>query len=284
MKTIKSIVFCVISLSIYFTGYSQTNSKPIELSVSTIKTELKQNGIQFGFSFLQSLDSLFERQDFLIEGEQSLFLITPRINIQNGSEDAFSNLEGKITGLIMLFDTTKVGEIIVPNTGKTFHTFPISVGVETNNMFNFVNGIAEIGWVPWYQNNPKLPNWIKKTKLGIFVQSGYKFGIDTTTVVALGGATDQSKERINHGLFRVKGSFGFETKSILNMQNIGLVGNADLWYDILNTEIYYTIQGKVRFYLNTEKDNFIDLLYQKGSGAPNFNEGDQFGIGLTVSF
>lgn len=284
MKTIKSIVLCVFLLSIYVSTYSQMNSKPIEISVSTIKTELKQNGIQFGFSYLQSLDSLFERQDFLIEGEHSLFLITPRINIQNGNEDAFSILEGKITGLIMLFDTTKVGGIIVPNTGKTFHTFPISFGVETNNHFNFVNGIAEIGWVPWYQNNPKLPNWIKKTKLGIFVQSGYKFGIDTTTVVAVGGATDQSKEIINHGLFRVKGSFGFDTRSILSMQNIGLVGNADLWYDILNTQIYYTIQGKIRFYLTKEKDNFIDLLYQKGSGAPNFNEGDQFGIGLTVSF
>jgi hypothetical protein len=52
----------------------------------------------------------------------------------------------------------------------------------------------------------------------------------------------------------------------------------------MNSEIYYTLEAKVRFYLSQQKDKFFDFEYQKGSGAPNFNQGDQFGIGLTVTF
>jgi hypothetical protein len=64
---------------------------------------------------------------------------------------------------------------------------------------------------------------------------------------------------------------------------VGLAGKADCWYDFLNGEVYYTIQGKLRFYLTQNKDKFFDFKYQKGSGAPNFNQGDQFGMGLTVT-
>lgn len=42
------------------------------------------------------------------------------------------------------------------------------------------------------------------------------------------------------------------------------------------------LMGKIRFYFSDDK--FFDLEYQKGSGAPNFNEGDQYGLVLTVTF
>jgi hypothetical protein len=115
----------------------QENSKPIEVSISSIKTELKQNALNFGLSYVQSLDSLWEKQDFIFDGDKSLFLITPRINVQSGNGDSFSSITAKITGLAMLFDTTRVAGIITPNTAKTFNTFPISLGIETNNKFQY---------------------------------------------------------------------------------------------------------------------------------------------------
>jgi hypothetical protein len=97
---------------------------------------------------------------------------------------------------------------------------------------------------------------------------------------------DQSKEKADNAIFRVKSSFGVDTKSLFKISGVGvgLIGNADVWYDFLNSQIYYTLQSKIRFYLTDNQDKYFDLHYQKGSGAPNFNEGDQFGIGLTITF
>jgi hypothetical protein len=287
MKKILKINFLVFVLLYSFSLNAQDNQKPIEVTIGTIKTDLKQNAINFGLSYLKSLDSLWEKQDFLLDGNKSLFLITPDISIKSGNGDAFSSISAKLTGLTMLFDTISVAGRVTPNTAKTFHTFPLSLGIETNNKFNVVNGIAELGWVPWYQAASRnTPDFLKRTKFGIFIQGGYKFAVDTTGKQAVGGEIDQSKEKTDNAIFRVKGSFGIDTKSLFHFSGVGvgLVGSTDGWYDFLNSEIYYTIQGKLRLYLTESEDKFFDFQYQKGSGAPNFNQGDQYGIGLTVTF
>lgn len=287
MKKILKINFLVFVLLYSFSLNSQDNQKTIEVTIGTIKTELKQNAINLGLSYLKSLDSLWEKQDFLLDGNKSLFLITPDISIKSGNGDAFSSISAKITGLIMLFDTISVDGQVTPNTAKTFHTFPLSIGIETNNKFNVVNGIAELGWVPWYQAASRnTPDFLKITKFGIFIQGGYKFAVDTTGKQAVGGEIDQSKEKTDNAIFRAKGSFGIDTKSLFHFSGVGvgLVGSTDGWYDFLNSEIYYTIQGKLRLYLTECEDKFFDFQYQKGSGAPNFNQGNQYGIGLTVTF
>ncbi|MCZ4222641.1 hypothetical protein [Pedobacter rhodius] len=79
---------------------------------------------------------------------------------------------------------------------------------------------------------------------------------------------------------------GVNTNSLFELSGIGvgLVGNGDVWYDFLNGQVYYTVQGKLRFYLTQNKDKFFEFKYQKGSGAPNFNQGDQYGLALTITF
>lgn len=263
-------------------------NKPIELNLSTIKTELEQNAMSIGINYVRSLDSIFKAQDILIAKKNSLFQVTPQFNVQTGTSDAFSAIDVRIIGLFMTFRDTTIAGLKTPNTSRGFQIFPISFGVETNNRFNIINGIAEVGWFPWYQTqgNKKTPKWLKRTKFGIFLQGGYKFGIDTTAVTAIGGEKDESKEKVNKAIFRAKARFGINTRSLFKLSGVGvgLVGNGDVWYDLLNEQIYYTVQGKLRFSLTRDKDRFFDFVYQKGSGAPNFNEGDQYGLGLTVTF
>lgn len=285
------LIYLLFSFSFICFGFNsitvQVSANPIELSLGTVKTDLKQNAINFGLSYLMSIDSLLEINDFLLTGDKSLLLITPNIDIKSGTGDAFSSISVMLTGLPMFFDTTNVNGIIVPNTSKTFHTFPFSIGIETNNKFNIINGIAEIGWVPWYQTTGNnLPQILKMTKFGLFLQGGYKFFIDSTGNSSVGGEIDQSSEKTDNAICRAKGSFGIDTKSILKFSgsSLGLVGNADLWYDFLNSKVYYTIQGKFRLYLTENQERYFDFLYQKGSGVPNFNQGEQYGIGLTVTF
>jgi hypothetical protein len=272
---------CAMQLS-----YSQ--EKPLEVSLGSIKTELKQNAIDFGIRYAKSLDSLFTKQDILLSGKNSLFQATPEFNVQSGTNDAFSSIDVKLSGLFMLFKTTTIAEQLTPCTGCFMHLLPISAGIETNNTFSAINGIIEFGYVPWYQSPMmnKVPSWMKHTKIGIFLQAGYKFNIDTTNIGDVGGQIDESKEAVDDGIFRVKGSFAVDTKSLFEISGVGvgLVGSADGWYDFLNSEVYYTVKGTARFFLTQDKDKYFDLKYQKGSGAPNFNQGNQFGIGLTMTF
>lgn len=278
--------FAILIIVCFQTAIAQ--DKPLELSLGTIKTELKQNAIDFGIRYVKSIDSLFKEQDIMFAGRNSLFQATPEFNVQSGTNDAFSSIDVKMTGLLMFFRTTEVSGIKTPCTKCYMHLLPVSIGLESNNTFTTLNGIFEFGYVPWYQSPmmKDIPSWIKHTKIGVFLQAGYKFNIDSTGVNAVGGQVDESKEQLNSEIFRTKGSFAIDTKSLfeLNGVGVGLVGSSDVWYDFLNSEVYYTISGKARFYLTQNKDKFFDLKYQKGSGAPNFNQGDQFGIVLTMAF
>ena len=286
MKNLLAKLFFSLGI-LFFSQAIDAQEKAIQIDLGTIKTELKQNAISIGVNYIKSLDSLFKNQDFLFAQSNSLFQLTPQFNVQTGTADAFSSINAKMTGIYMTFHDTAIAGIKTPDTSRGFQTYPLSAGIETNNKFNVINGIIEFGWVPWYQTqgNKRTSKLLKYTKFGIFIQGGYKFSVDTTGITAVGGETDQSREKANNAIFRAKGSFGVDTKNLFEFSGagVGLVGNANGWYDFLNGQVYYTIQGKLRFYLTQNKDKFFDFIYQKGSGAPNFNQGDQFGMGLTVT-
>ena len=281
----KNYILLLISLFLFSIGKAQ--QKPISLSLSSIKTEIEQSALKFGIKYLQELDSVFKQQDILLAQDNSLFQATPEFNIETGTGDAFSSITAKIKGLWMFFSDTTIHGLKTPNTKKLFHTLPLSAGLETDNTFNNINGIVEIGYVPWYQSplNSKVPAFLKKSKVGIFLQGGYKFEVDDSTAIAVGGDVDESKEKPDEPIMRAKGDFSIDTGNLLGNAlgwGVGIVAGGTGWYDFLNSETYYRLEGKLRFYLTDE--TFFDVEYQKGSGAPNFNEGDQYGAGLTVSF
>lgn len=283
----KGILFILIWILVIGQN-SDAQEKPLQLSLGTVKTELKQNAIDFGIKYIQSFDSLFQQQDILLSGKNSLFQLTPEFDVQSGTDDAFSSINIKLSGLFMSFKNTEVAGVITPCTGCYMHLVPLTVGVETNNTFSVVNGILELGYVPWYQSPmmTKVPKWLKQTKTGIFLQAGYKFNTDTTRIQSIGGEIDESKETVGNGILRLKGSFAINTKSLFEISGVGVgvMGSTDGWYDVINNEIYYRIEGVLRFFLSKTQDKYFNLNYQKGSGAPNFNQGDQFGMGLTITF
>lgn len=287
MQLDKSIPRILVAITVVLLPLAGRAQSPIQINLGTLKTTLRQDALQLGISYAESLDSMWEKQDFLLAGKNSLLLITPSFQVQTGSSDAFSSITAMVTGLGMVFrDTTVAGEI-TPNTARTFHTFPVSVGAETNNTFSIINALAEAGWSPWYQaaGRTTVPNWVKRTKLGVFLQGGYKFVTDSTAHSnASGGDADESSESVNGGIFRAKCSIGIDTDALINisMLRVGLIGYADGWYDFLNRAVYYRLQATIRFYIAPGK--YWDFQYQKGSGAPNFNQGDQFGTGLTIAF
>lgn len=270
----------IISLLLLVTiaGHSQLN-----VELGAIKTSLKESAIRLGITYLRSLDSIYGDQEHFLPGKRSFFLITPELDIETGTEDAFSSINLKATGLFNLFKTTTVAGLITPDYNKTFHTFPVSLGIETNNQFDNTNGILEVGWIPYYQSYGRAtPTWIKKTNFGIFLQGGYKFNKDTVGLI--GGEVDESLEAEKRGIFRVKGSFGVNTDRLVKVAgfDLGLVGTADGWGDVVNSEFYHKLEGRLRVFLTDQY--YFDFLVSSGSGAPTFNTRTQAGVGLTMRF
>lgn len=244
------------------------------------RTDLKKNAITFGITYLRSLDSIFGGQELFVPGKNSFFIVTPELDITTGTEDAFSSIILKASGLWNVFKTHTVAGLEAPNYNKTFHSFPISLGVETNNRFNNTNGIFEVGWVPYYQSYARnSPTWIKRSKFGVFLQTGYKFNSDS---LGVGGEANESEEKEHKGILRGRGLFSVDTDAFLKVGGLtaGLVGKAEGWADIANSEFYYSIEGRVRLYLNP--DQYFDVIWQKGSSAPLFNDSEQVGVGITI--
>lgn len=273
----KKLLF-LLPILIALSARSQLN-----VTLGAIKTDLKKNAIDVGITYAKSLDSIWKSKEHSYVGHNKVFSINPEINVHTGNEDAFSLINFKVTGLLISFKDTTIHGLRTPNTARGFQTFPVSLGAETNNLFNTMAFIVEAGWVPWYQTSKKLrTSFIRRTKFGVFIQSGYKF--DSTGRRGTGGQVDESAEAPNSVILRTKGSFAIDTKKLVSVGglNMGLVGTADGWYDIMNGKFYYAVGGIARVYLSDDK--FFDAKWQSGAGAPTFNTGKQYGVSLSIVF
>jgi hypothetical protein len=276
----QSLLVLMLFISISLGSVAQ-----VDMNISAIKTDLKDNAIKIGIKYLQQWDSLFQMKDIFGAKKHSLHQFSPSFDIQTGTADAFSSITAKISGMWMFFKSTKIRGYDIADVSKTWHIVPLSAGMETNKDFDILNAIVEVGWIPWYQSYAaKRPEWLRNTTVAFFLQGGYKFLKDTSGKI--GGEVDQSKEKKSSGIVRLKGdvSANIFNPVQISVFRVGLVGGATVWYDVLNQAVYHKVDGDLRFFLTGNNDDFISLNYQHGSGAPLFNSGDQFGIGLVVSF
>lgn len=260
----------------------------IQLNLGALSTKDRKAALLFAVDYATDLDSIFGTKDIYIAGDNSIFTINPRIKIQSGTEDAFSSIEAKLTGLFLKFKMKPLASnpaILIPDTRRLIQTFPVSIGVESNNTFSNINAVAEVGWAPFYQSaSGGTPGVLRYTQIGFFLQGGYKFKIDSVAILASGGQKDQSLEKLNDYLVRAKGSFRIDTKKLLEISglSIGLVGNFDGWYDIANGKVYHKAEGIARVYLTDRQS--IDFNFSNGAGAPNFTTGNQVGLGFRAMF
>jgi hypothetical protein len=285
MKTKLLLIFFIINC-LLINLKAQNN----EFSAGYLKTQLEKNAANIAIDIGKDIaKTITNDASLFLPGKNSFFEFSPDIKVLVSSDDGFNGILAKYTGSIVFFQTEKVPgtDIITPATEKFMPIIPISGGFETDKNFYYLNGLLETGFIPWYQNINSLPKVLRQTKLGIFVQGGYKYKMTDLpdSLITTNAVKDDSKEKLDKGIFRVKASIGFEPTFILNdLTGLGfaLIGASDTWYDIINSEFYYKISGKLRFMINKKYN--LDFKYEKGSGAPNFNKGNQFGTSLTISF
>ena len=253
----------------------------LDLNIGTARTELRNNALRFGVNYAADVFSGFS--DGISGGRKNLFFVMPEFAVEEGSEDAFSSIIVKAAGFTGLFKKTSIDGIEFHDLQRTFHVIPFSAGIETNGAFSILNLIGEAGYFPWYQQPQH--GFLRLTRVGVFLQGGYKFSKDTANIKFDGGAKEEGKETPGNGVFRAKFTGGINTKNVLKTAKgagLELIGDGNLWYDIVNSCFYYKLSGKARICFT--KKYYFDLFYERGSGAPNFNEGDQFGVNLGVAF
>lgn len=259
---------------------------PVNLTLGAIRTEAERSAVGFLAEYTKNIGDIFTTG--LSKGKKSgsLFDFSPEIRIQTGDEDSFNGIIAKLSGNYILFRTTTVGNVVTPDSSKLFHVFPASLGFEADRNFRKVNALVEVGYVPFKKLSPTMLLGVNPL-FGVFLQGGYTSiqDDDEDVQATTGGAEDESQETSSGVLFRAKADLGFDypiPPKYLQGLDIRLIGKATGWYDFAHTDTYHQLQGIFRIGLS--KDRFFDLKYENGSGAPNFNKGDQFSSGLTIQF
>jgi hypothetical protein len=257
-----------------------------------LRTQAEKQGVRFAANYFKPLNSI----DKFVAGQKTTFSFSPNVNIKTGSNDAFDGFVVKGVGLLRLTPKTVTlpGDVEVLDIYSFHHAFPAAVGIEANRSFSLVNYIGEVGYVPVYWNIPNRKTYsggsflkliLRQTKVAGFVQLGYKAREGAENLQQLqGGSLDQSEERKGETIGRLKGiakfsptvKFGQDAKF-----SAGVEGEGTLWYDFINGAFYHNIKAKAKLGYS---DYDVSFLYEKGSGAPNFNQGDQISANLSISF
>jgi hypothetical protein len=275
--SMKKIILLLMAMAVFQAGWAQDGA----ISFGYAKTSLEQNAINFAISYLKKSEPMLE---MFKDGKRSLLSFSPDIDILLGSDDSFNGLTVKYVGNIMRFQTTTVAGIEgVPDLGRLFHNFPVALGFETAQDFSFINGIVEAGYIPWYQNDRRVPALLRQTKAGVFLQGGFRASLADNQI----NENDTRKPSESQGkeILRTKMLVGFSPTHYFGSDKsfgISMVGNGTAWFDFLNQELYYRLEGRLRLIFLT--NYYLDFGYEKGSGAPNFMTGEQFTTNLSIIF
>ena len=287
---LKSVV-CFIILSLFYIpsvfAESKNNETPLDISISSIRTEAEKAAVGLLVRYVESVDleKQFNSADPKILDPESGWLldVSPEIDIQIGDEDIFNGLIAKLTGNFIHFDTIKVAGVTTPCSDCFFHVFPLSFGFESDRNFENVATLFELGYVPYFPWNKW--DFGRESKVGIFLQAGYKIEVDNDPEPKEGGATNDSSEEPDSEIARIKldASTQINLFSYFNeKQYVSFIPRIRLWYDIINSEVYHKFEASIKFPLGTNKS--FDLKYENGSGAPNFNEGEQVSANISIKF
>ncbi len=215
--------------------------------------------------------------------------IAPDIEIRTGDESSFNAVIAKASANLVFFNTRDLNEgqdppIVVVDWERWTHVVPIAFGIEADDRFTFVNTIAEVGYTPFLLNNALGDDYKLglNPRAGVFLQAGGKW--DTGGDARTGNAADESEEDTDGAILRLKADARVEiplVRDALRRQINARLG-ATGWYDIAHGAWYDHYEAALLVELREHIE--LELKFEDGSGAPNFNEGEQFGIGLAISF
>jgi len=287
-------------------SYQEFGGYHLDMAVQALRTEAENAAIGFAADLLKNPAEIFHTNCSLgaisagtcNQGRTTgwLFDLSPNIQTNTGSEDAFQSIVGKISGNFMVFSLEKLefSPVPLPDLSKPLHVFPLSAGVETTRNADVLNAVAEIGYVPYHLGSRGQfgDNQLRlgiNPRVGFFAQGGKRVRDDAE--FDIGGRADESAEQDGDAIGRLKSIFSMQLNFPMTLMGFrtGLViePTATGWYDLINNDVYYSLELSTSIVLldtGTERKTLWEFTVQKGSGEPLFNEGTQFGTGLKLVY
>lgn len=267
------------------------------LSLGSVRTDAEARAVRIAAEYLSNLGPLFRGSGApAATGAAGWWLLVrPEAQLLTGDEDAFDGVVVKLTGNYARFRAKRLppaapGQAPGPwvmDWERSWLAVPVSAGMESDGAFRRVNALAEVGVVPIF---PGQFRGTTRYRVGAFLQGGYKFRADGAeqgggggAAADGGGAADESEEAVESALARAKLDARLDVPiRVARQLSLRLIGNGSGWYDLVNTTTYFRVEGILRIPL--ARAQHFDLTYERGSGAPNFNRGEQFSANLTIAF
>jgi len=275
------------------------------LSFGFLRTEAEKGAVRVGAKYGKSLK---DKDKDILAGDWAA-TISPFLDFQAGEDDSFERVVAKMEGLILTPNSYTLGA-----SGNEIHYYlPFAIGLEADRNFENYAGILEAGVAPFLHQ----ARWGEVLEPTFALQAGYKFASPTNEVEGImDGNLDESDEREDDFILRAKASLeldytllaiGEEDRTFLTLGQSGflqakVIGSIDLYYDIQNSDFHDREVLGVDFalkegvieenipligeYLEGLSKNIdaLNLSFENGSGAPNFNRGEQWSASLKASF
>ncbi len=215
--------------------------------------------------------------------------IAPDIEIRTGDASNFNAVIAKVSANLVFFRTRDLNEgegspVVVVDWERWTHVVPIAIGIEADDRFGFVNTLAEVGYTPFLLSDALGDDYKLglNPRAGVFLQAGGKW--DAGGDARDGNARDESEEDTGGAILRLKADARVEIPLVRDAlrRRINARLGATGWYDLAHSAWYSHYGAAVLVELRDSVE--LELRFEEGSGAPNFNEGEQFGVGLAISF
>lgn len=262
---------------------AQEPPRNLSVALGTVRTNAEAAAMRIAIEYAESLGDVFRVRSR--EGGVRIVDFSPVVTLETGEADAFNRVIAKIHGNVIWVPDTTIAGVRTPCGTCFFHVVTVAGGIEADRAFDDVNVLLEGGWVPWYQNLPGARRGVLgQSTFGVFLQAGYKADLPDPAPDTL-GVPDASEEAPGSALFRLKADLALTRPIALvefGRSGLAFLGRATGWLDLANGAAYHRVEAGLRLKLGEGES--LDFVYQDGSGAPNFNPGEQFSASLVITF
>ncbi len=281
---------------------SAGDGSTVSISVGSLLTDLEVGAVRLAAEYSEDLPDIFLPRYDAVRQRGSLWDLSPSLTILTGDHDSFNGVVARLAGNYMQFGVVYVdeaGRVVHPSTpdairtpatapNQTLHIVQVALATETDRGFHTISTLVEVGYTPRLIADRQPGRWLELVSAaGIFLQGGGKFAVHEANLVLPGGGADQSLETTDSGLLRVRGELEavrdlWRASTAGGDRGFRLLANGTGWWDVANAEPYHRLELIAEFY--GIGGRAFDFRYENGSGAPHFNQGDQFSANITVRF
>ncbi len=235
----------------------------LSFTVGGARVSPEQAGLAYGLSYLSEL------RDTLLSYRWGYFRWRPEVDL-SGAPAGFGHVSIRASAVACFVHRIPrpFGDqvIMAVDTLGVEHDLTLTGGLETTPDLDRVAGLAEIGYSPWL---PRGWDWLE---FGVYLQGGYLDRLalaDTAAPIETGP--------LARGRARLAAALRFPVRSPRPAE---LSCSAECWYDVLRRRFDYSLGVTASLFV---ADNWsVDVAYGRNSGAPAFEPGNVFGLGLTL--